>query len=362
MTGFYRGLRVVEVGDDAAGYLGRLFTDLGAAVTRLETDPPVPGRLSTHDESTNLFLHRHKHRLSVAHGRAPWEELQPVDLVISSNLTSDEQAMDLHRLTADAVHVRISYFGTDGPLAQWEGSDLVASATGGFLTMAGYPGRPPTRAFGDQSLRMAALHGAVGAALALFDRQRSGRRQVVDVSVQEAVATALENAIQFYDLEDVVRERRGQGYSEAGTGVYACRDGLVYLMAGRLSTSAGWSNLVSWLREEGVPGAEELAADVWSDHDYRATLEADETFRRVFETFASGFDALELYTSCQRRKIVLCPVSSPAQLLDNEHLRARDFFIEEEDRVFPGVPYRCRDGSAVRDGAHADARPAWSTA
>src|SRR5690606_4466173 len=106
------------------------------------------------------------------------------------------------------------------------------------------------------------------------------------VSAQEAVGTALENALQYFDLEGTVRGRTGAGYSEAGSGVYKCGDGYVYVMVGRLSTAQGWSNLLDWLDEVGAAGADELRAPQWSEYAYRRTPEAQRRFREIFEAFA----------------------------------------------------------------------------
>jgi benzylsuccinate CoA-transferase BbsE subunit len=366
-------LKVLEFADDAGAYVGKLLADAGADVTRVEpTTLPFGWWSVDPDAAADRFLHRTKHRLPLrldepADRRRLTELLARADVVVESGHPRSLRDYGL-QAEAELVHrpgliwVRITPFGTDGPLADRLGSDLVCAAVGGFLALAGYPDTEPVRAYGDQALRMAALHAAVGVALALVDRESTGHGQLVDVAIQEAVATALENSLQFYDLEQVVRNRTGQGYAEAGSGVFACRDGLVYLMAGRLSTKAGWQNLITWMISAGVPAADELLQPQWQDHAFRALPHAEQTFRAIFERFAAGWPAADLYHEAQQRGIVLCPVSSPAQLVGNEQLMARGFFTADGEEAFVGPPFRlassARPGPAPANPAGARANPA----
>lgn len=351
MRSLLAGLRVVELADDAGAYVGKLLGDAGALVVRIEPKPEPYGWWSIDPSSSSgRFLHQPKQRLSLClDSPSDLQRLRSLlddaDIVIESGHPTSLRsygvnAEDEVQRRPAVIWARITPFGVDGPLSNWLGSDLVCAAAGGFLALAGYPDEAPTRAYGDQALRMAALHSAVGIAMALLERDASGHGQLVDVSIQEAVATALENSLQFYDLEGTVRGRTGQGYAEAGSGVFTCQDGLVYLMVGRLSTKLGWQRLVTWMTECHVRGAEQLLEDRWQNQDFRATPEAEADFRLVFEDFASTHPAFDLYSECQQRGIILCPISTPDQLIHNEQLSARNFFGSEGEVKHVGPPYQ----------------------
>ncbi len=350
MTTALGHLVVVEIGDDSGAYAGRLFAGLGARVTRVEVPDGVVGAQVDPDLVVQDFLHRGKARVGLPTERAERtarlaELIAGADVLLESGrpdllarlgLADDDPALT----RADLVRTRVSPWGLDGDRAMDPSSDLVCSASGGFLSLGGWPDRAPTRAFGDQSWRMASLYAAVGAMLALVERDRSGLGQQVAVSAEESVATALENALQYSDLEGVVRTRTGAGYNEAGTGVYACADGYLYVMVGRLSTAQGWQNLLQWLDEAGAEGAAVLGEPQWQDHAFRRTDEAQATFREIFERFAAQRPKAEAYVEAQRRGIAMCPINSPDDLLANEHLIARGFFVEDGGRTVVGAPYR----------------------
>lgn len=352
MTSALAHLRVVEIGDDSGAYAGRLFAGLGADVVRARVpDSAVSDTWNLDpDPVVQEFLHRGKTEVLLP-ADASSRSVALAELVRGSDITIESGSTDVLALLGvdpdhpalagpNLIRARISPWGIEGERAGDPATDLISAAAGGFLALGGWPDRAPTRAYGDQSLRMASLYAAVGALLAVRARARSGSGQQVEVSVQESVATALENALQYSDLEGVVRRRVGAGYQEAGTGVYACRDGFVYVMVGRLSTAQGWVNLLDWLDESGVPGAAGLRAPEWTDHEHRKTAAAQAEFRGIFESFASGRSKAELYVEAQRRNIAVCPVNSPDDLLASEHLRARDFFVAADRRRFVGAPFR----------------------
>src|SRR3546814_7487621 len=91
---------------------------------------------------------------------------------------------------------------------------------------------------------------------------------------------AMENAVQFYELEGTVRRRYGGNQRQAGAGVFRCRDGHIVLLAGGIGANRFWSRFVAWMQEEGVPGSEALSAPAWLDSSFLKTAEAKRTDRK----------------------------------------------------------------------------------
>jgi benzylsuccinate CoA-transferase BbsE subunit len=340
-------------------YAGRLLADLGADVVRLEPENGLPERnvgpfLPGGTSATFAFTDAGKRSLVLDIDAGDYGDqlaalLAGVDILVTSQGPAQLRArgMDpetLERLHPSLIHIAISPYGLDGPYADRPADDLTLLAAGGLLALAGDPDREPVRPFGQQSAIAASLHAVVGGLIALLARDDLGGGQTVDVSAQEAVAHSLENAAQYFDLEGVVRGRVGSAPKEAGTGLFACRDGWVYLVCGLGGKPLGWDGLIGWLTAHSVGGADELADPRWQDPAWRTTPAAVGRFRELFEDFAVSRTKQELYESGQAHGISIAPVSSPDDLLANPQLRERGFFrtleIDQQAVLFPGPPYR----------------------
>jgi benzylsuccinate CoA-transferase BbsE subunit len=353
------GVSVVDATTSLGWYAGRLLADLGADVVRLQT----PRAAATVDSAgfRESFLHAGKRIVDLNWDEAPQRAaverlLATAQIMLTSEGPAALAARDLHpadvtRRHRLLVHVSISPFGLTGPYADRPASDLTLLAAGGLLALAGDPDREPVRAWGEQTSVIAGVHATAAALIALQTLETQGRGQVVDLSAQEAVAHSLENAVQYLDLEGVLRRRAGAGPQEAGTGLFRCADGWIYLVGGLGGSPLAWDAIVDWLVGGGVPEAELLREERWQQPGWRRTPEACAGFRDLFERFAAARTKKDLFDSGQRRGISVAPVATPTDLMADPQLAARDFFrtiqVGETPVVVPGSPYRFR-GSDVR--------------
>ena len=90
------------------------------------------------------------------------------------------------------IVLRISGYGQSGPYRNRPGLGLVAEAMGGLRFLSGEAGRVPVRVGVSIGDTLAALHGVIGVLAALHERARSGRGQVIDVALYEAVFNCME--------------------------------------------------------------------------------------------------------------------------------------------------------------------------
>ena len=166
-----------------------------------------------------------------------------------------------------------------------------------------------------------------------------------DVSAQEAIAAAMEDAIPQFDLTGRVRRRAGDVPREAGTGIYACADGYVSMVAGRLGTARAWKALTAWLvRSPASRAPASCCEERWQSFPYRQRPESIERFREIFEWFTRPRAKDALYLEAQRRSIALAPVNEVADVVADPQLEARRFF---RTVVAAGArPARPRPGSA----------------
>jgi benzylsuccinate CoA-transferase BbsE subunit len=383
--GALSGLKVLDASGWGGQYCGKMFSDLGAEVVLVEPtggsavrrDGPFLDN-KPHIERSLPFAYFNAGKRSIAldldrpEGQDIFRRLAVgSDLLIESEKPGVMAArgLDFASLSAIApqlVMTSITPFGQTGPFAQYEAEDIVALALGGLLYLGGYPETEPIAVYGNQAYLAAAQFAAVASMIALHGgagtNQVAGRH--IDLSVQECVVLAMENAVQFFDLEGTVRKRNAGHQRQAGMGVFPCADGQVYFMAGGIASNRFWDGSVQWLIDEGVAGAEKLKGAEWKQVAYLVTDEAKALFAEIFTPFCRSRTKAQLYAEGQARRLPICPINTPRDLLDNRQLAYRDYFTSLEHPwsgrsvTVPGSPYQFSEtpwrlqGPAPRLGEH----------
>ncbi|MQA00775.1 MAG: hypothetical protein GEU80_15875 [Dehalococcoidia bacterium] len=350
-------LRVLDLTGRLGQYCGRLLASLGADVIRVE--PPgggVPRRahpladgLPEADASLDFWFHNLRKRSVVADldtddGRALVARLAAgADILLESETPGVMAARGLDYATlAKAnpalIYASITPFGQTGPYARFAASDITLMAVGGQMWLCGYPDAPPARLAGQQAYMQAGLHASYATLIALRHRDLTSQGQHIDLSTQDCIATAMETAMQFWDLRRELRVRTGAERRSPGAGPYPCADGVVQWMAP--ATANGWANLCAWLREEGVEG--DYDGPEWSEPTYRvAHLEE---FDRWFIPWVMTKAKSELAAGARRHHLTIGPVRNVDEILADDHIEARGYWtaVESPDgRVrsrAPGVP------------------------
>ncbi|WP_173934310.1 CoA transferase [Chelativorans sp. Marseille-P2723] len=355
------GIRVLDLSDEYSHYAGKLFADLGAEVLLIEKPggsalrhrPPfldrIPGRRSAAFESFNTGKRSRVIDLDSPDGWHDFECLvREADLIIEDwpNDVAGRRGLSIDALAVlnpQVVLATLTPFGRTGPYANYAASDLTVLALGGFLTMVGYPDLPPHQLPQRQAIAIGSMFLAVGAMMALFAAQRDKLGQHVDVSMQECVTMATENAVQTFDLTGSVRKRFAGSQRHAGTGLFEVADGYVYLFAGGMAARRFWANIVTWLADEGEPGASALADDRWTDLSFMSSEEAKAEFNAIFAPFVRKRTKAEIYQQGRDRQVPVCPVSSPRDIAENRQMAYRGFFqqVDIAGGTFriPGVPF-----------------------
>lgn len=242
------GLRVLELGQLIAGpFAAKTLADFGAEVIKVEPpdggDPLRKWRLLK--DGTSVWWQvqsRNKRSLALdlkdpaaqAVVRALAEE---ADVLVENFRPGALEGFGLAPDTLMAANprlvvLRISGYGQTGPYRDKPGFGVVAEAMGGLRHLTAEPGRTPVRVGVSIGDTLAALHGVIGVLMALHERQTSGRGQVVDVALYEAVFNCMESLLPEYSAFGVVRQPAGSALPGiAPSNAYACADGHV-LVAG----------------------------------------------------------------------------------------------------------------------------------
>ena len=237
-------IKVLELGQLIAGpYCGQVLADFGAQVIKVE--PPGKGDAmrqwgeADRDTGEPLWwniIGRNKQSLTLdlrkPRGQALLRELASQADVIIENFrpgTMERWGLgydELSRHNPELVMVRVTGFGQDGPYASRAGFASVCEAMGGLRHLSGYPDRPPVRVGISLGDTLAGLHAALGTMMALHQRDRSGRGQVVDSSIFESVLAMMESLVPEYARAGKVRERSGSFLPKiAPSNAYPARDG-----------------------------------------------------------------------------------------------------------------------------------------
>ncbi|MGH8289594.1 MAG: CaiB/BaiF CoA transferase family protein [Steroidobacteraceae bacterium] len=369
--GALHGLRVLDTTTNYCAYAGRLLSDLGAEVIRVE--PPggsavrrLAPRSADGVSFAHAFLEAGKKSVVINMDSPDGMELFN-DLVGSATVLIQTPCVDaktipsverLRRLNPNLIVASITPFGLSGPCAHFPAGDLTVLAAGGLLSLGGYPDSEPIAIQGQQSELAGGIFAAVAILATLCSRPRDPRGLWIDVSEQECVAFALEDAVPDWYLGKRVRNRAGDRPREAGTGIFSCRDGFISMVAGRLGTVRAFASLIQWLNEEATEGAETLLLPQWTDFAYRRTPEAIALFSEIFGTFCRNRTKAELYREGQARRIAIAPVNTVADLFREPQLRANAFFRELPEPElgtvvsYPGPPYKLsRTPASVTSGA-----------
>jgi formyl-CoA transferase len=110
---------------------------------------------------------------------------------------------------------------------------VVAEAMGGLRHLTAEPGRVPVRVGISIGDTLASLHGVIGILLALQERHQSGKGQVIDIALYEAVFNCMESLLPEYSAFGEVRQAAGSALPGiAPTNAYLCADGGYVLVAG----------------------------------------------------------------------------------------------------------------------------------
>ena len=242
-------LKVVEMGQLIAGpFAAKTLADFGADVIKIE--PPKVGdalrKWRLLKDGTSIWWQvqsRNKRSLSLDLREAEAQDivrtlLKEADVLIENFRpgTLEGWGLDptkLLELNPKLIVLRISGYGQTGPYRDKPGFGVVAEAMGGLRHLTAEPGRVPVRVGISIGDTLASLHGVIGILLALQERHNSGKGQIIDIALYEAVFNCMESLLPEYSAFGEVRQAAGSALPGiAPTNAYQCADGGYVLVAG----------------------------------------------------------------------------------------------------------------------------------
>ena len=340
MSNVLEGIRVLDFGRYIAGpFCASLLSDMGAEVIRIEKVQGSEDRFLSPVSDTGdgaLFMQMGRNKLGMTlnpmkpEGREIVKKLVASADVVVANLPPDTlHAMGLYydSLTAiksDIILTMISAFGTGGPYSNRIGFDGLGQAMSGAMYMSGTAEQPvksyaPYIDFGTASL------SAVGTMAALFERQKTGKGQVVEASLFNTALTMMNSTL----IEQAMIERnrtaslnRSQTSGPADT--FRTRDGWVLIQ------SVGGPLFERWVGLMGEP--EWLDDPRFKDDITRG--DNGELISERLSRWCAERSSDEVLVAMEAARIPAGPVMSPQQVLDDPHVAARGMFQQLD---YPGA-------------------------
>lgn len=359
------GCRVIELGSTVAGpFCARLLADFGADVIKIEQKEGDAVRsMGKRKDGRSLYgasILRNKRIVSFDLRTDRGRELarglcEEADIVIENFRpgTLERWGLGYDALSTanpGLILVRISGYGQDGPYSQRPGYGVVCEAVSGIREITGDPDRPPARVAVSMTDYITGLYGAFGATLAMIERQRTGRGQVVDSALYESAFSFMEPHIPaFQQLGDIARRAGSRLPNHTPNSLYTAGDGRhIHITAGSQSV---FKRLVQ------VMGKPELLADPRFATPTARSQNEDVTDALVNE-WTQGLPLEELERILEEAAVPASRIYNMQDIFTDPHYRAREMLVEPSDPVLGPVsmanvvPRLSRTPGAVRWPGH----------
>ena len=339
------GIRIIDVGTFLAGpYAASVLGEFGAEILKVEHplagDPMRRfGTATKRHDATLAWLSEARNKKSVLIDLRQKEGVQLfLRLVEKSDVlienfrpgTMEEWGIgwkELSEVNPGLVFLRVSGYGQTGPYRHRSGFAHIAHAFGGLSYLAGFPGETPvvpgTAPLGDY---LSSLYGAIGIMLALRHREKTGRGQIVDIGIYEAVFRHLDEIAASYGLFGKIREREGAGsFVAVPHGHFRTRDDKWIAIA--CTTDKMFEPL-----SEAMERPELASSRLYGEQ--RKRLAARDEVNRIVIEWVGSLSREEVLSRCLEKEVPIGKVNSIADIFEDEHFQARDNLARLEE---PGL-------------------------
>jgi crotonobetainyl-CoA:carnitine CoA-transferase CaiB-like acyl-CoA transferase len=360
------GVRVLDLSRVWAGPLAaRILGDLGADVIRVEAtwsrgpkgvsdEQAARSRLYPQGKAgarpwnrQGMFnkFNRNKRavtlQLDAPEGKAVFEQLvERADVVLENYSPRVMPQLGLgyerlRELNPGIIYIGMPGFGWTGPARDWVALGTMIEPAAGLSSLMGYRDGGPYKSGVAWADPVAALHAAAAVLIALWDREADPQRRGQAIELAQ-----LEGMIDFIGEEVLAAQARGGDAPRLGNrhpfyapqGCYPCA-GDDRWIAITITSDADWQRLC------GLAGFGRDLANLTLDERFERQDELD----AAITAWTGRFEHLALMTDLQTAGIAAVAVFDARELVENQHLAARDFYvtIEHQDAgtfPFPGFP------------------------
>ena len=361
--GPFSGLLVIDLTRVLAGpFCAMMLGELGARVIKVE--PPVKGDDSRHygpyltaksgKVKSGYFLSVNRGKESIALDLKSDADRKVFEALLSRAdvLVENYRGGTMERLGYGydvlesryprLIYAAVSGFGHTGPYARRPAYDMIAQAMGGVMSLTGHAGGPPTRVGTSTGDITAALFATIGVATALYDREKTGRGQKVDVSMLDSQVGVLENAISRYVATGESPGKLGNRHpSIAPFAAFATQDGHIALAAG---------NDDLFVRIARVLGREDWPHDPRFATNPERVRHVDALTAEI-ETVLRRKPSSEWLALLEAAEVPCGPINDVAAVMRDPQILARNMIVESLD---PDLGPIRMQGNPIKLSAHED--------
>jgi crotonobetainyl-CoA:carnitine CoA-transferase CaiB-like acyl-CoA transferase len=357
--GALEGIKVLEYGQFiSTAYCCKLMGDLGAEVIKVEVPPdgdparrygPFP-QDTPHPEKSGLFLYLNINKRGItldpraSEGARIFREMVKWADILVENWGPGSMTKwgldypELKEINPRLIMTSITPFGQTGPYAHYKAQSLNVCHAAGVAKGIGSPGREPLTPPGSQSHFFGARNAAAATMVALWEREKSGEGQYLDISEADCWAM-LFNGVWYskylYGHEEVMRLGHRSNLPVYPWAVLRCEDGFISATA---PEEAQWQRLIELM------GNPEWAKDPRFENGVKRSQHADELDGLIESWFASRTKA-EIFQACQEKNVPFSPIQDIREVVESPHLKERNYFVkmqhpEAGEITCPGPPYK----------------------
>jgi crotonobetainyl-CoA:carnitine CoA-transferase CaiB-like acyl-CoA transferase len=351
--------RVIDICDERGHSASHFLATLGADVILVEPPDGSPARFvgpfSSHADSPEnslTFWAYNRGKKSVVLDLETTEDLAVFrSLIIQTDVLFECGAIEidideLRRINPRLIVVSISAFGSNGPKSHWPATDLTLVASSSQMILTGDIDRAPVRISQPQAFLHACSDAAVGALIALTERESSGQGQHVETSAHRSMPVTTQGNV-FAAAYNAPLALRTSGGSHANgidfQFVYPCIDGYVNIMVlfgpsfgphsqrllnvmydhGFIDDSMKNEDLVAW-------GTDIFTGKVTIDRYHQLTA--------AVTAYCMAHTKAELFEHAIEHKLLTAPIATSKDVVENPQYAHRHFWDEVQDEVLSPQP------------------------
>ncbi|MBU2099402.1 MAG: CoA transferase [Gammaproteobacteria bacterium] len=347
-TGALQGLKIVDLTRVLGGpYCSQILADHGADVVKIE--PPQGDEVRDwgppfHDGDAAYFIgvNRNKRGMALDLSRDAGRDvllrlLDGADILFENYKPGTMEKWGLgyddvlkHRFPK-LIHCRISGFGSDGPLGGFPGYDAIVQAMAGWFSVNGERGGEPTR-LGVAMVDMGTgLYSAVALLMALYERQRSGLGQYIDMTLYDCAISLMHPHVINYNMSGNIPVATGNAHPNISPyETFRTRTVDIFIGAGNNRAFAKLCDELS---------APELL------QDSRFTSNSDrvkhrEPLKAEIESRLMKVDGSEFSERLLAAGLPSGPIYNTAQVVAHPHTAHREMIVSKDWYKMTGIPIK----------------------